>query len=232
MQNAVGTRNTATRVVAGKEKSTKVSYPVALFAQDEEVNEGLQKAIQSSKQLSLIGELSDIRPRTMKKLRFVYPSVILVHFKDAEVFDQHVILELKRTWPDAGIIVYTPAQHDEMIRQSFQAGADGYILQEKQTHPFDSIVSDYLQKGIPPVSPKVVSRVIGFMKKPLPPATGKQKLTEKQKAIASLLVEGQSYDEIAAKLGMRLDAVRYHIKQIYSKYNIHKSTQLSRMLLG
>jgi DNA-binding NarL/FixJ family response regulator len=232
MQNTIVSTKKSVKFHTSQERNMKITYPLATFIANHEVRQELQRAIVDSRQLAIVGEIPDLKPRTIKKLSFIHPSVVLVHVEGVQEFQQSTIHELKRTWPESKVIVFTDDEQDDLIRQSFQAGADGYLLKEKSMqHVHDAVVS-YLQKGIPPVSTKVVSKLIGFLKKPIPTATGKQKLTEKQRSIASLLVEGQSYDEIASEMNMRLDAVRYHIKQIYSKYNIHKSTQLSKMMLG
>jgi len=232
MQNTIFASKKTIKNNTAVEKNMKIAYPVAMYISNDETRQETHQVIKDSRHLTVVGEIPDLKPRTMKKLSLIHPSIVLLHVEDMHDFYQATIHEFKRTWPECRVIVFTNLEQDELIRQAFQAGADGFLLNEKNMqHVHDAVVS-YLQKGIPPVSPKVVSKLIGFFKKPIPPTSGKHKLTEKQRSIANLLVEGQSYDEIASQMGMRLDAVRYHIKQIYSKYQIHKSTQLSKMMLG
>lgn len=53
-------------------------------------------------------------------------------------------------------------------------------------------------------------------------------LSEKELEVVKLLVKGDRYANIADALGMSINTVRFHIKNIYKKHNIHNKTVLSR----
>lgn len=53
-------------------------------------------------------------------------------------------------------------------------------------------------------------------------------LSEKELTVVRLLVKGETYMRIAEILGMSINTVRFHIKNIYRKHNIHNKTLLSR----
>ena len=53
-------------------------------------------------------------------------------------------------------------------------------------------------------------------------------LSEKELEVVKLLVKGDRYANIADALGMSINTVRFHIKNIYRKHNIHNKTVLSR----
>lgn len=53
-------------------------------------------------------------------------------------------------------------------------------------------------------------------------------LSEKELEVVKLLVRGDRYAKIADALGMSINTVRFHIKNIYRKHNIHNKTVLSR----
>jgi len=46
-------------------------------------------------------------------------------------------------------------------------------------------------------------------------------LTQRQLSVLSSLVEGLSYREIGERLGISIDTVRSHIRQIYSALQVH-----------
>lgn len=52
--------------------------------------------------------------------------------------------------------------------------------------------------------------------------------TEREVEIASLVAEGMSNDEISARLGVSLNTVRYHLKELYSRIGKSSRTTLAR----
>ena len=53
-------------------------------------------------------------------------------------------------------------------------------------------------------------------------------LSEKELEVVKLLVRGERYATIAELLNMSINTVRFHVKNIYRKHNIHNKTVLSR----
>ena len=53
-------------------------------------------------------------------------------------------------------------------------------------------------------------------------------LSEKELMVVKLLVKGETYMRIAEMLSMSINTVRFHVKNIYRKHNIHNKTLLSR----
>lgn len=53
-------------------------------------------------------------------------------------------------------------------------------------------------------------------------------LSDKELDVVKLLVKGDSYARIADTMGMSINTVRFHVKNIYKKHNIHNKTLLSR----
>jgi DNA-binding NarL/FixJ family response regulator len=56
-------------------------------------------------------------------------------------------------------------------------------------------------------------------------------LTEKEKQVLQSLVEGRSYKMIALQLGISLDTVRFHIRNIYTKLHVNSATEAVALAL-
>ncbi len=54
-----------------------------------------------------------------------------------------------------------------------------------------------------------------------------QTLTAREKTVAQLAACGLSYQEIAAKLGIKYKTVDTHLQHIYFKLNVHSQVQLA-----
>ena len=52
-------------------------------------------------------------------------------------------------------------------------------------------------------------------------------LTEREKEILHLLIEGLSYKELSAKIFISVETLNSHIKNIYRKLNVHSRSELT-----
>ncbi|MGD1891207.1 MAG: response regulator transcription factor [Cyclobacteriaceae bacterium] len=51
-------------------------------------------------------------------------------------------------------------------------------------------------------------------------------LTDQERKVAHSLAEGYSYKQIAGQLGVSVNTVRFHIKNIYRKLQIHSKIEV------
>ena len=64
-----------------------------------------------------------------------------------------------------------------------------------------------------------------------PPRSAEYDLTPHEMRILKLLVDGHGYRTAAEELGVSVNTVRFHIKQIYGKLQVHsKSEAVSKAL--
>jgi DNA-binding NarL/FixJ family response regulator len=89
-------------------------------------------------------------------------------------------------------------------------------------------------EGGAPMSPSIAKKVVVYFAG-LPPAfesKSLEQLTRREKEVAELLVEGNTYKEVATKLFLSTDTIRQHIKNIYRKLQINSRTKLIQELRG
>jgi DNA-binding NarL/FixJ family response regulator len=81
------------------------------------------------------------------------------------------------------------------------------------------------------MSPEVARRVIELFREGRPPLRRGEQLTPQETEILKLLVEGHSYKTAAAELGISTNTVSFHLKNIYTKLQVHsKSEAVSKAL--
>ena len=57
-------------------------------------------------------------------------------------------------------------------------------------------------------------------------------LTAREREVLELLAKGSLYKEIAAALGVTIDTVRTHLRNIYEKLHVHSRTEAVVKYLG
>jgi DNA-binding NarL/FixJ family response regulator len=117
--------------------------------------------------------------------------------------------------PSARIIVLTMYRGDEDIHPAFEAGAMGYVMK-------DAISDDLIQAirevhaGRRVVTPEIQQAFDERARLPT--------LSLREWQVLELLAEGMRNKEIAAALGISADTTGMHVKNIYTKLNVHDRT--------
>jgi DNA-binding NarL/FixJ family response regulator len=85
--------------------------------------------------------------------------------------------------------------------------------------------------GGAPMSPEVARRVIAIFQQVRPPAEVDYRLTPHEIRLLQLLVEGHNYGTAAAELAVSINTIRFHMRSIYQKLQVHsKSDAVAKVL--
>lgn len=125
--------------------------------------------------------------------------------------------------PDARLLFLTTFSDDEYIVKALKIGAKGYLLKQN----FDSIVPALtsVSLGQSIFGDAVVSRLPGMLGGAR--QGGNAALTEREQEVLTLIAEGLSNKEIAAKLYLSEGTVRNNISVLLEKLALRDRTQLA-----
>lgn len=134
--------------------------------------------------------------------------------------------------PDARILMFTVFEDPDHLFNAIMAGASGYLLKDE---PMEKIVQSIRDaaEGKVQLSPMIASRLLSTIKeKWQPEAEAKAKtpmadyqLTSREIEILGMIVDGQTYTQIAEKLFISPSTVRKHIENIYAKLHVNSKAQ-------
>jgi DNA-binding NarL/FixJ family response regulator len=133
---------------------------------------------------------------------------------------------LRELYPNMAIVMCTVHDDDQHIFDALCTGAVGYLL--KKTPPEELIISlRDAANGGSPMTPNIARRVINTFHQA--PAASRRdepdQLTPREQEVLEHLAEGNSYIAIAEALGISLNGVRFHIRGIYEKLQVHSSSE-------
>jgi DNA-binding NarL/FixJ family response regulator len=133
---------------------------------------------------------------------------------------------VKENFPHIPILIQTVFFEDEYIFNAICAGASGYILKSTTPQGYMEAIAD-VQSGGSPMTPGIAKRVLELFRTNLAPAVPLKdyNLTQQEKKVLQLLVDGKSYKLIAAELFVAHDTIKTHIKNIYAKLHVHSGTE-------
>jgi DNA-binding NarL/FixJ family response regulator len=116
------------------------------------------------------------------------------------------------------VVMQTIFDDNDNIFKAICAGADGYLLKNTPPARLISGIEEVLNGGAP-MSASVARKVLESQRS----NAGKNDsvLSEREKELLKLLVEGHSYKIVAEKLFISVGTVQTHIKNIYSKLQVN-----------
>ena len=127
------------------------------------------------------------------------------------------------------VVILTTFESDEYVYQALRAGASGFLV--KDTEPAELLQAvRVVARGDALLSPSVTRRLISDIasRPERPAATGKilASLTDREREVMTLVAEGLSNDEIAARLFLSPLTAKTHVSRIMTKLGARDRAQL------
>ena len=138
---------------------------------------------------------------------------------------------LKQALPSVPVMMLTVYEDDDAIFNALKAGATGYLLKRSAPAKLLEAITE-LQRGGAPMTSEIARRVIESFCKPKLAEHPDDQLTARETEILELLAKGYVPKEVAVKLGISYDTIRYHLKHIYDKLHVHSRTEAVIKYLG
>lgn len=159
----------------------------------------------------------------LEKVPEIMPGVILMDVFLPGMSGIECTANLKADHPEIPIVMLTASDEDEILFHALESGADGYLL--KRTKPADlrAALLDVLSGGAPMTSEIARHVVASFRKRDT--QDEQVSLTSREEESLVLLTKGYSNKEIADQLGIGVETVRSHLKNIYSKMHVRSRTE-------
>ena len=123
--------------------------------------------------------------------------------------------------PEIKVIALTSFKEQELVEGALKAGAIGYLLKDVDADELaDAIRQAYA--GKPTLAPEATQVLIQASRKPYKPGID---LTEREKEVLGLLVEGLTNPEIAQQLYVSKSTVKFHVSSILNKLQVSSRTE-------
>src|SRR5262249_26474325 len=144
---------------------------------------------------------------------------------------------ITRRWPATQVLVLTTFDEDELVFQSIEAGAAGYLLKDVGSDALADAVRA-ANRGESPIQPSVARKLLGRLRSsssqagpPLPDAsgqvttrtassdtlTGADQLTARDVDVLRLLAAGATNHEIAQQLCLTDGTVKNYVSTLLGK---------------
>ena len=131
---------------------------------------------------------------------------------------------LRERSPDILILALTVYDDQDDVFDALCAGASGYLLKKTPWVKVVELLKEAVDGGSP-MSPEVARRVIGLFREIKPPKEAEYDLTPHEVRLLRMLVEGHSYKTAAAELHVSVNTIKFHLRHIYDKLQVHTKSE-------
>jgi DNA-binding NarL/FixJ family response regulator len=188
-----------------------------------EVREGLRMLIDGTRGFACANSYRTME-EALGRVGDDRPDVILTDIGLPGMSGVEGIPHLRGRCPEVPILTLTVYDNDDEVFNALCAGACGYLL--KNTPPARLLESlREAVEGGAPMSPEVARRVVKLFREFRPPERAPSHLTPQETELLKLLVEGHHYKTAADALGISTNTVSFHLKNIYTKLQVHSKTE-------
>ena len=197
---------------------------ITVFLADDHrmVREGIGALLQSQPDINVIGEAGTGR-EAIRQVRELKPDVVLMDFAMPDLNGAEATQEIARLCPSTKVIVLSMHSTSQHIFRAIKAGARGYILKESAGEDAASAIRA-VQKGQLFLCSQISERVVRdyVMNGDMADAQGPlAQLSDRERQVLELLVEGASNVRIAELLFISPKTVETHRSHLMQKLGIN-----------
>ncbi len=197
---------------------------VVIIEDMREVREGLTMLINGTPGFRCVGSYRTMEDALRQLAAGDAPDIILTDIGLPGMSGIEGIGILRERLPGVPILALTIYDNDDQVFAALCAGAAGYLL--KNTPPARLLDSLHeAAAGGAPMSPEVARRVVKLFREFRPPEHAEYRLTAQETELLKLLVEGHHKKTAAHAMGISVNTVSFHLKNVYAKLQVHSKTE-------
>jgi DNA-binding NarL/FixJ family response regulator len=183
------------------------------------VRKGFRRMLEDDPEIEVVGEAAS-GPAAIEAAIQLKPRVIVMDLAMPELDGIQATTEILKRLPHTAILILSMYSEDNYVRNAFSAGAKGYLLKNALEVDLPYAIKE-VAAGRQVIAPGLA-----------PPSaeahveTDLDKLTQRERQVLQLIVQGKSNREIAALLRLSVNTVSVHRANLMSALGIHRTADL------
>jgi NarL family two-component system response regulator LiaR len=204
------------------------SQPIRVLLADDHtmVRKGLALFLQAFDDLELAGEAED-GAAAIRLCAEIHPDVVLMDMVMPDMDGVTATRAICQKFPQVRVIALTSFKEGDLVNNALEAGAIGYLLKDVSADELAWAIRA-AHSGRATLSPEAAQALVQTANQPPSPGLD---LTDREREVLALMVEGLNNTQIAGRLTVSPSTVKSHVSNILSKFGVASRTEAVTLAL-
>ncbi len=204
------------------------SQPIRVMLVDDHtmVRHGLATFLKVFDDLQLAGE-AESGEAAIQLCAEIVPDVILMDMVLPTMDGATATRAIRQQFPQVQVIALTSFKEGDLINKALKAGAIGYLLKDVSADELAQAIRA-AHAGRATLSPDVAQVIVHAASQPPKPGLD---LTERERAVLILMVEGLNNTQIAGRMMVSPSTIKSHVSNILTKLGVSSRTEAVTLAL-
>jgi DNA-binding NarL/FixJ family response regulator len=201
-----------------------------VIADDHQLFRDGLRSLLEARGIDVIGEARDGR-EAVDQARRLNPDVVLMDLSMPHINGLAATRLISAEMPSVKVVILTASEDDADLFEAIKSGAQGYLFKNVESDEFFRLLEG-VARGEPALTPGLARKLLGEFARPAPPAPANiaeppVALTDREREVLDLLVQGvTSNRELAERLVVTENTVKYHLRNILDKLHVQNRAQV------
>lgn len=206
--------------------------PIRVLIADDHalVRSGLKLFLQAFDDLELVGE-ADSGEEAVRLCADTTADVVLMDLMMPGMGGVAAAQAIRQQCPQVRVIALTNFQEGDMVQQALRAGITSYLLKNVTADELAAAIRA-ARAGRSTLAPEAIQALVDSAAQPPASPQVPISLTAREKDVLSWMVTGLSNPEIAERLVLSPETVKFHVSNILSKLGCSSRTEAVALAVG
>jgi len=201
-----------------------------LVADDHAIlRDGIRSLLESQEDILVVGEAEN-GAEAIELVQNCTPDIVLMDISMPQMNGLEATRFIRDNFPHVKVLILTQHDNHEYIAPALQAGAAGYVLMRSGSRELLNALRQVHEQGA-----FLAGRITREILQDYSHEAGNHKsdenrLTERERQVLQLIVDGRSNKEIAATLGISPKTVSVHRTNVMAKLDVQTTVELLRFV--
>ena len=200
-----------------------MSIKVSIVEDNQTIRQSLAAILDSTPGFRL-GDAWATGEEALRRLPANPADVVLMDINLPKISGVHAVRELKRCLPETQFIMLTIEDDSQRVFESLEAGATGYLVKNVTPDRILAAVEE-VHRGGSPMSSQIARMLVQAFQTKRPSTQRQEELTPRESEILTLLTRGFRSKEVADELGISVQTVHTHLRNIYEKLHVRSRAE-------